>query len=322
MNILITGGLGFVGINLVRRFAQDLPRAHILAADILPQTAGVDSFLAPFNDRISIHNLDVRDRNALISFCETEKVTQMIHAAAITPTIQKEMQQPDIIIDVNLGSAVNALCALSAVNSIEKLILCSSTGVYTPLPPPDGSNISEDSPLALNNLYSITKYSTELLGQRMGELIGKPVTSVRFASVYGCMERPTGARQHMSLMCRLKTALKNEQAVRVFGPDITRDWIHTSDLARALLNLLQAPGWNFPVYNLGSGKTTSLSALMLAFSNHGLDIDWVNNPDDASLVFNKNDYRGALDITRIKQDAHFSPQIDPVIHLRDYLNEP
>jgi UDP-glucose 4-epimerase len=322
MNILITGGLGFVGINLVRRFAQDLPQAHIIAADILPQTAGIDSFLAPFNDRITIHYLDVRDRNALINLCEAEKVTQMIHAAAITPTTHKEMQQPDLIIDVNLGSAVNALCALSAMDRMERLILCSSSGVYTTVPPSDGTNIGEDSVLALDNLYSITKYSTELLGQRMQELNGKPVTSVRFASVYGCMERPTGARQHMSLMYRLKMALKNKQPVRVFGPDITRDWVHTSDIARALLNLLQAPVWNFPVYNLGSGKTTSLSALMLAFSQHGLDIDWVNNPEDASLVFNQKDYRGALDITRIKRDAHYSPQVDPVYHLKDYLNEP
>jgi UDP-glucose 4-epimerase len=322
VNILITGGLGFVGINLVRRFAQDLPQAHIIAADILPLNAGVDSFLSPFMDRISIHNLDVRDRNALIGLCEAEKVTQMVHAAAITPTTQKEIQQPDLIIDVNLGGAVNALCALSAMASMEKLILCSSTGVYTPLPPSDGTKISEDSALALDNLYSITKYSTELLGQRMQELVGKPVTSVRFASVYGSLERPTGARQHMSLMYRLKMALKNKQAVRVFGPDITRDWIHTSDLSRAMLNLLQAPAWNFPVYNLGSGKTTSLSDLMLAFSHYGLDIDWVNNPEDASLLFNQHDYRGALDITRIKRDAHFSPQIDPVIHMQDYLNEP
>jgi len=266
--------------------------------------------------------LDVRDRHALISLCEAEKVTHLVHAAAITPTIQKEIEQPELIIDVNLGGAVNALFALSAINSIEKLILCSSTGVYAPTLPPDGGNVLEDSPLALNNLYSITKYSAELLGQRMQELNGKPVASVRFASVYGCMERPTGARQHMSLMYRLKLALKSNQAVRVFGPDITRDWIHTSDIANAILKLLQAPGWNFPVYNLGSGKTISLSVLMRAFSAHGLDMDWVDNPEQASLVFNQNDYRGALDISRIKQDANFSPQIDPILHLSDYLNEP
>ncbi len=322
MNILITGGLGFVGINLVRRFAQDLPQAHVIAADILPLTAEVDSFLAPYRDRITIHALDVRDRNALIGLCAAENVTHLVHAAAITPTIQKEMQQPELIIDVNLGSAVNALYALSAIKSIEKLILCSSTGVYLPTPPPDGGNVGEDSPLSLNNLYAITKYSAELLGQRMQELNGKPVASVRFASVYGSMERPTGARQHMSLMYRLKMALKGKQTVRVSGPDITRDWIHTSDIARALLNLLQAPGWNFPVYNLGSGKTTSLSGLVSAFSSHGLDIDWADNPGEASLVFSENDYRGALDISRIKRDANFLPQIDPVIHLRDYLNEP
>jgi len=322
MNILITGGLGFVGINLVRRFAQDLPQAHVIAADILPHTAEVDSFLSPYNERITVRTMDVRDRHALISLCEAEKVTHLVHAAAITPTIQKEMQQPELIIDVNLGSAVNALYALSGINSIEKLILCSSTGVYAPTLPPDGGNVLEDSPLALNNLYSITKYSAELLGQRMQELNGKPVASVRFASVYGCMERPTGARQHMSLMYRLKLALKSSQAVRVFGPDITRDWIHTSDISQALLNLLQAPAWNFPVYNLGSGKTTSLSDLVLAFSSHGLDIGWAENPEEASFVFTQNDYRGALDISRIKRDANFVPQIDPVIHMRDYLNQP
>lgn len=321
MKILVTGGLGFVGINLVRRFAENLPQAAIIAADILPVSDEVKNYLSPVTDQVKIVVLDSRDRQAVLELCRSEQITHIVHAAAITPTLEVETRQPGTVIDVNLGGTINILHAYLNTDHLERLVLCSSTGVYNPAPPPEGEKVTENAPLELNNLYSITKIASELLGSRIQELSGKPVAAVRFSSVYGAMERPTGARQHMSLMRRLKKSLQEHQPVRIYGPDITRDWIHTSDIASGLIGLLSAPVWHYPVYNLGSGKASLLSELASAFSSCGLDISWVDKPDAANLVFSQKDFRGALDISRIQEDAHFSPKMDPVRDLLAYLNE-
>jgi nucleoside-diphosphate-sugar epimerase len=257
----------------------------------------------------------------MLDLCQAEKITTIVHAAAITPTLELETSQPGTVIDVNLGGTINILHAYHTLDRLERLILCSSTGVYDPSPPTDGAKVTENSPLDLNNLYSITKISSELLGTRLMELSGKPVAAVRFSSVYGPMERLTNARQRLSLMMRLKQAWQEQQPVRIYGPDIARDWIHSADIAAGLLGLLSAQRWNYPVYNLGAGRTILLSEMVAAFSGQGLDIGWVDKPEDATLRFTQKDVRGALDISRIAQDAHFVPQIDPIKELKDYLNE-
>jgi UDP-glucose 4-epimerase len=321
MNILITGGLGFVGINLVRRLAETLPETRIVAADILPVTTDIHTYLSPVLKRIAIRHLDTRNRQDVLDLCHSEQITHILHAAAITPAPEMESSQPGTVMDVNLGGTVNILHAFHVTQRLRRLILCSSTAVYDPTALPPGTLVTEDAPLCLKDLYSITKFSSELLGTRVQELTGRPVAAVRLSSVYGPMERPTGARRHMSLMLRLKKALQEHQPVCLFGPDVTRDWIHTADVARGLSGLLTAPAWNYPVYNLGSGTATPLSEITAAFSVRGLDVRQARTRADATLVFTESDSRGALDISRIRQDAGFSPTIDAVTHLSKYLDD-
>ena len=65
MKILVTGGIGFVGINLARYLAQEIEGAEVIAADVLEPNANVNTFLAPVSKRVRFHRLDVRDRNSV-----------------------------------------------------------------------------------------------------------------------------------------------------------------------------------------------------------------------------------------------------------------
>jgi nucleoside-diphosphate-sugar epimerase len=85
MKILVTGGLGFVGINLVRSLAES-PENQVVAADLLPLTADCARFLAPVAARVTAAHLDVRQAGALGALVQAEAITHIVHAAAITAT--------------------------------------------------------------------------------------------------------------------------------------------------------------------------------------------------------------------------------------------
>jgi UDP-glucose 4-epimerase len=197
MKILITGGLGFVGINLVR-FLADQPGTTVFAADLAYPDEVASSFLRPVADSLIFAHLDITDRQAARSLIEDQRITHIVHAAAITATDEQEAANPTGVVDVNLGGTLNVLDAAIAAPAVERLIHVSSSGVYSVDSAVLPSPLPEDGPLAMDNLYAITKYSSELLTRRYAAVSGKMMTSVRLASVYGPMERSSGSRPRTS----------------------------------------------------------------------------------------------------------------------------
>jgi nucleoside-diphosphate-sugar epimerase len=307
MKILVTGGVGFVGINLVRWLAEELPAAEVLAGDILAPEAAAAAFLAPVAARARVLRLDVTDREALARLVRDERVTHLVHAAAATPGEERERAAPTSIVDLNLGGAVNALAVAAAAPGVERALLLSSSGVYGP-PLDARAPCREDAPLQLDNLYAITKHSAELLGARYGALSGKPIASLRLASVYGPMERPTGSRQAMSVPRRLMAALRSGRPVRVFGAQYRRDWLFAEDAARAVGALLLAPRLGHSVYNVGGGAAAPLRELVDAFVAHGLRALWADAPDDAEIAVGPSTARAPLCNARIQADAGYTPR--------------
>ena len=177
--------------------------------------------------------------------------------------------------------ALNVLEATRRVESVRRLLLMSSSGVYgTPTAHDNfqdsAAQIGEDGPLALDNLYAITKYSAELLAARYRVLCRKEMASVRLGPFYGPLERLSPSRPHLSIPGRLLAALQANRPVTVAGPDITRDWIYADDAAAAVHVLLVAPCWRFDVYNLGGGRAISLGEMVDAFVDQGLQATWID----------------------------------------------
>jgi UDP-glucose 4-epimerase len=319
MKILVTGGLGFVGINLVRFLAAQ-PGTTVIAADLAYPDEVASSFLQPVADSLISVRLDITDRKAVRSLGEDQRITHIVHAAAITATDEQEAANPTLVVDVNLGGTLSVLDAAIATPAVERLIHVSSSGVYSVDSARLPSPLPEDGPLDLNNLYAITKYSSELLTERYAVLSGKMMTSVRLASVYGPMERPSGSRPHTSLMNRLRMAWADGKPIRVAGPDVSRDWIHTEDVARALWMLLNAPAWRHSVYNVSSGIATPLRELVDHFAVHDLQAQWMDDPAVADIAVRPNQMRVPLDITRLSEETGFAPSIDLAAGIRSILS--
>ncbi|MBX2998495.1 MAG: NAD-dependent epimerase/dehydratase family protein, partial [Caldilineaceae bacterium] len=172
------------------------------------------------------------------------------------------------------------------------------------------SPLPEDGPLDLSNLYAITKFSAEQLTTRYSAQWGKMMTSVRLASVYGPMERPSGSRPRASLIHCLWMAWADGKPIHVAGPSIRRDWIHSADVARAVWMLLTAPAWRHSVYNLSSGIATTFAELVDHFTVHGLQAQWVDDPAVADIAMRPSQRRVPLDMRRLREEIGFAPSID------------
>lgn len=318
-NILVTGGIGFVGANLVRYLAEHFPDANVVAADISAPDTSVQMFLAPVADRCAAVRMDVAEREVVRSIVETHTITHIVHAAAITPSAQRERKHPTEIVDVNLGGAINVLDAAITVQSVQRVLLISSSGVYgAPAKPVVGTQ-SEAGPLDLTGLYAITKRSVELLGARYNDLHDVDIASVRLAAPYGVMERPTGSRENMGHPRRLLDALLASRSVRVAGPTVHRNWTYVADTAQGISGLLGAPAWSYDVYNVSSGQSVAFRQLVNAFVEYGLHAEWIDDVDQADVAMYPDQERAPLDVSRLRTDTDFTPRFSIKTGIEAYV---
>jgi UDP-glucose 4-epimerase len=319
MKILVTGGLGFVGLHLARLCAEK--GAEVIVADILEPTDQIRAFLAPVLGRVRLRPLDVRQRDPFEALVRDEAIGHIVHAAAMTPDYGTEQSQMDRVLEVNLVGAINAILAAARAPLVEQFILLSSSGLYgAPQGGPPALQHETDA-LDLGNLYTITKYSAELLLQRCRELCGKRMAAVRLASIYGEMERPTGSREHMSHIQQLHDARLAGRRVRVAGPAVERDWMYAGDMAEGIWALLGASRWNHPVYNLGSGQALPFDNIVALFARFGLQHTWVDDPQQADIAMQPHQARAPLDTSRLQTDTRLDLPGSPANRLEHYLSK-
>ena len=319
MRILVTGGLGFVGINLVRDLALAFPEATLFAADRLPVDDSIRRFFAVVKEQVIIEPLDIRDREALDTLVNKSRITHFIHAAAVTPDEDTEWHHSPDVVDINLVGAVNALRVAYQSDLVERFVFISSSGLYGRPEPGDVALQTEDKNIQLDHLYGISKYSIELLTERYALYTGKPMASLRLASMFGPMERNTGARTGMSTPRRLMNALQSGQSLKVFGPSIRRDWMHTADVSLAIAQLFQVDAWQYAVYNAGAGEAMAFGDLVGVFEKHGLSVEWMQTAAQAEIAMQAENGRQALDISRLKSDTGYQPMLTGTNGVEKYI---
>lgn len=307
MQILVTGALGFFGLNLVRVLAAQAG-ITVVATDVRPLTIEQERFLQPVAAQIRHCRLDIQERAAIHALLDHWQISHIVHAAALTPTPHQERQQATHIVDVNLGGTINLLDAAVQCASVQRVLVASSSGVYGAPTDPAHDNQPEDGPLQLDNLYSITKYSAELLTQRYSQLANVSMAAVRLGPLYGPLEQPAPSRPRISAVGQLMQALRQGKTLRVVGPTIRRDWTYMVDAANAVLALLQAPQLTYSVYNVSCGVAVPWRAVVDAFVTHGLTVAWVEETTVADIAMQPTHARAPMAIARLRHDTGFSPR--------------
>lgn len=282
MTILVTGGNGWVPCHVARRFARRGER--VVSYDLMPPDALLEEFLGDEAERVIFEQGDVTDEARLREVAERHRVTSIVHAAAITPRIDRERREPRRIIEVNLDGTINALEVARALPGFGRFIQISSCAVWGEVP--GAAELDEDSPANATSLYGVTKLAGERTALRYHELFGLDVVAVRPGNVYGPMERPTpgyGGATELREMLRLHSAGEPVRVASLSGA--SRDWTFVEEIAEGIERLWAVAAPRHRLYSLTGGRLHTVGEVLAQFSQHlpGFRFEVVA-ADDANFV--------------------------------------
>jgi nucleoside-diphosphate-sugar epimerase len=320
MTVLVTGGNGFVMSNVVRHWLDSDTAAQAVVLDSAAPDRAARDFFAPVAQRMRWIEASVLEPGVWTRRIESREITHIVHGASLTPhpyvaddgtARDPEREGPHRILDVNVMGTVALLEWARCLPGLRRLVYVSTGSVYGDEgPQTEGAPLPEDGYVFPTTLYGISKYASEMIVRRYGELFGLPVVSVRLSSVYGPMDRVTAAR-HVRGVPWLVThlALAGEE-LRVSAYDGVGDWIHAADVAEAIARVLRAPALRHPTYNVAYGEPVTVRTL-LDIAAEKVPMSHRSSPKAEANVVCDPDRRhgqwGAYDISRLSGELGWRP---------------
>lgn len=247
MNILVTGGCGFIGSHFLRYMMDTYTKDSFICLDALTYAGNENNIKDLLEDsRLTMIEGNIRDASFVDTLLVTYKPDVVVHLAAETH-VDRSITGPQVFLETNvIGTGVLLDACLR--HGIERFHHVSTDEVYGTLPLQGGNPFTEQSPLLPSSPYAASKASSDLLVLSNYKTYGLPITISRCSNNYGTHQYP---EKLIPLM--IQRALQ-EAPLPVYGDGLNvRDWIHVVDHCRAIDTILQA-GVIGEVYNIGGGK--------------------------------------------------------------------
>jgi len=254
MEILVTGGTGFIGSHLIERLLEE--GHEVVCLDNFndyynPQIKRKN--ISPFlkEKRFNLIEADIRDRDSLREIFEGNHFDKVIHLAA-QAGVRPSLENPNLYVDVNINGTLNLL-ELSKEYKIKSFIFGSSSSVYgatKEIPFFERSELKPISP------YGVSKRTGELLCSTYNHLYNLPVTILRFFTVYGPRQRPDMAIHKFTKL------IDEGKKIYLYGDgETSRDYTYISDIVEGIISSLNKD-FNYEIFNLGNSNPTNLSHLI------------------------------------------------------------
>ncbi|KAM5572144.1 hypothetical protein ABKV19_012283 [Rosa sericea] len=305
--ILVTGGAGYIGSHTVLQLllggfstvvVDNLDNSSEIAINRVRELAG------DFGRNLSFHKIDLRDKPALEKLFSATKFDAVIHFAGLK-AVGESVQKPLLYYNNNIVGTITLLEVMAA-HGCKKIVFSSSATVYGW---PKVVPCTEEFPLVAANPYGRTKlYIEEICRDIYRSDSEWKVILLRYFNPVGAHhsgyigEDPHGIPNNLMPFVQ-QVAVGRRPALTVFGNDYNtkdgtgvRDYVHVDDLAHghiAALNKLEEANIGCEVYNLGTGKGTSVLEMVAAFEKaSGKKIPLViagRRPGDAEVVYASTD---------------------------------
>ena len=260
MKLLITGGLGFIGINLVKSLLKRKKTKKIIIIDNMSKNSDDNlksiceftkstSRYVPSKSRV--HLVKVNISNPKIALQVTKDVDFVVHLAAESG-VDLSIKNPMQAFDTNVVGAFNYLEA-SRINKVKGFIFASSGAVFGDVKPPIRENDKRD-PISP---YGSSKLSIETYCETYSNIFKLGTTVLRFSNAYG----PYSQHKN-SVIHKFVRNILNNKSIRINGDgNHTRDFIYVDDIVSAIeINLKKKN--KHDSYNISTGKETSLKELV------------------------------------------------------------
>ena len=346
MNILVTGGAGFVGSHLVDALLAAGHTVRVLD-NLDPQVHGPGGVAPAFvSAKAELQIGDVRDRAAVDRALDGVEV--VFHLAAAVG-VGQSMYQIEHYCSVNtIGAAVLLEAIVERRGQIQKMLVASSMSlygegayrtakgalVYPALRPesalaarqfehmgPEGEALvpvgtPEDKPLLPTSIYAITKRDQEEMFLATGAAYGIPATALRYFNIYGT--RQSLSNPYTGVVAIFSSRLLNRNRPLIFEDGHqSRDLVHVSDIVRANLLAMESDAGNGGVYNVGTGRPTSIlqvAETLAAELGFG-------EPPDIVGKFRSGDIRHCYaDTSRIEAELGYAAQVSLEDGMRELLD--
>jgi len=244
MNILITGGCGFIGSYLVRRLIDLKNISRIVVLDIKDCEY----------ENVDFIRMDIRDKNIAYIM---HNIDIVIHLAALID-VRESVLNPNLYHDINVNGTLNILDSCIK-NYVSKIIFTSSAAVYgNPMYLP----IDEKHPLNPLSPYGASKAASELYISAYHYSYNIDAVIFRLFNVYGYGQ---SSKYAGVIKIFMENALKN-RPLEIFGDGFqTRDFIYVEDVIDAIVKSMKMD-IDFNIFNIGSGKSLSINSLAKFFS--------------------------------------------------------
>ncbi|HKW72628.1 MAG TPA: NAD-dependent epimerase/dehydratase family protein [Candidatus Dormibacteraeota bacterium] len=295
--VLVTGGLGFLGFNLVRALTAAGARVSVLSRSWPPPPATVESML----EEAEFFHGDIRDP-ALVDEAVIGRDLIYHMAGKSGPAASNVSPMEDL--EVNARGTLILLEACRRLNPKVKIVFPSSRLVYEASP---SQPTGESAPTGPRSVYGVHKWAAEqylLLYQR---LYGLRVSILRITNPYGPFQRPEQNRYGV-VNWFIHQAMQNRALTVYGGGEQLRDYIHVDDVVDALLVASGAPEADGMIFNVGCGRGVpflEMAEIVVKAAGRGW-IEHVAWPRDAAVV-ETGDF--IADISLIKERLGWRPAI-------------
>jgi len=295
MRILVTGGTGFVGSNLVRELEKE---GH----DIIITGHDAENRLKGFKGKYLQPSFIGLDWDAI------GKVDVLFHQAAINDTTfmdEREMFRANFDSTKKLFETVIA-------NGCKQIVYASSTAIYGDVPAPYKENgpVNPLNPYAESKL-AVDKYVIQLAKDNPDVII----VGLRYCNIYGPGEEHKGSRA--SMISQLANQMKKGKPRLFKHGEQKRDWIYVKDVVHA--NMLASKAKESCIVNCGSGHAVTFNHLVKVLNETletNREIEYIDNP----FVGKYQNYT-ECDMSLAKEKIGFVPDFNADSGIKDYLSE-
>jgi dTDP-glucose 4,6-dehydratase len=296
MNLLVTGGAGFIGSNFVRYMLEKYPTYKVVNYDLLTYAGNLENLKDVENHpNYTFVKGDINNRELVDYLVKTHEIDVIVNFAAESH-VDRSITDPDIFVKTNvLGT--QALLDVAKANHIKKYVQISTDEVYGTLE--ETGYFTEETPLAPNSPYSASKAGGDLLVRAYHETYGLNVNITRCSNNYGPYHFP---EKLIPLM--ITNALEGKELPIYGDGQNIRDWLHVKDHCAAI-DLVIHKGRPGEVYNIGGhNERTNNEIVHLIVEKLGVSKDLIKYVADRP----GHDRRYAIDPTKIMTELGWKPQ--------------
>ena len=317
MAVLITGGAGFVGLNVAGALA-DRGDAVVLFGPTPPPVAPL-AWLRAKRGSVEVVLGDVTRPEDLDAVIERHRIERVIHGAAVTADISREKRAARDIFTVNVLGTIEMLEA-ALRHKLRRVVQLGTGSIFGAAGRASPTLDEQTSPAVPETMYGISKYAAERTGLRYRSTRNLNLSVVRLGTVFGPWEYDTGARDTLSVPLQLLEVV-DSGGTAVVNSAAGGDWVYATDVARGLVAMLDLPASPEPVYHLSAGLRWSVEdwceRLQGRFPAFRYRI--TEHAEECTVGRNNAAPRSPMRIERICRDTGYVPQYPPEQAFEDYL---